>query len=183
MQHLAVLGHRKIGFIAGPTGLHSAQARERAFSSAMASIGLDLPDEYVYVGDYTMEGGSRGAEHMLKLAQPPTAIVSSNDMTAIGAMHAASRLGMKIPDDVSLIGFDDIGIARYMLPPLTTVRMSGREIAISAVRTLIASLKEQGDQKTAYETVSTRLVVRQSTSIPKGSLAGLSRRRPPRATE
>jgi LacI family transcriptional regulator len=183
VQHLAVLGHRSIGFIAGPTGLHSAQARELAFRSAVASIGLDLPDEYVYVGDYTMEGGSRGAEHLLKLPSPPTAIVCSNDMTAIGAMHAASRLGMKIPDDVSLIGFDDIGIARYMLPPLTTVRMSGREIAISAVRTLIASLKEEDSRKTAYETVMTRLVVRQSTSIPKGSLAGLPKRRPARSKE
>lgn len=178
VQHLAVLGHRSIGFIAGPTGLHSAQERERAFRSAAASIGLDLPSEYVYVGDYTMEGGSRGAEHLLRLSAAPTAIVCSNDMTAIGAMHAASRLGMKIPDDVSLIGFDDIGIARYVLPPLTTVRMSGREIAINAVRTLIANLKEKDSRKTTYEVVTTRLVVRQSTSIPKGSLAGLPKRKP-----
>jgi LacI family transcriptional regulator len=85
---------------------------------------------------------------------------------------------MKIPDDVSLIGFDDIGIARYVLPPLTTVRMSGREIAISAVRTLIANLKEKDSRKTTYEVVTTRLVVRQSTSIPKGSLAGLPKRKP-----
>lgn len=182
VQHLAVLGHRRIGFIAGPAGLHSAQAREQAFRSAAASIGLDLPKEYVYIGDYTMEGGSRAAEHILKLAQPPTAIVCSNDMTAIGAMHAASRLGMKIPADLSLIGFDDIGIARYMLPPLTTVRMSGREIATSAVKTLVASMKE-GSEKTADETVITRLVVRQSTSIPKGSLAGLPKRRPARTKE
>ncbi|QHS51410.1 LacI family DNA-binding transcriptional regulator [Edaphobacter sp. 12200R-103] len=181
VQHLAVLGHRSIGFIAGPTGLHSAQAREQAFRSAVTSIGLDLPDEYVYVGDYTMEGGSKGAEHLLKLPGPPTAIVCSNDMTAIGAMHAVSRLGMKIPGDVSLIGFDDIGIARYVLPPLTTVRMSGREIATNAVRTLIASLKEEDSRKAAYEAVTTRLVVRQSTSIPKGSLAGLSKRRPARS--
>jgi LacI family transcriptional regulator len=182
VQHLAVLGHRRIAFIAGPTGLHSAQAREKAFRSAVASIGLELPPEYVYVGDYTTEGGSRGAEHILKLDQPPTAIVCSNDMTAIGAMHAASRLGMKIPDDLSLVGFDDIGIARYMLPPLTTVRMSGREIATSAVRTLIASLKGEESDKAPYEIVRTRLVVRQSTSIPKGSLAGLPSRRPARTS-
>ncbi|HEU4636597.1 MAG TPA: LacI family DNA-binding transcriptional regulator [Edaphobacter sp.] len=177
VQHLAVLGHRRIAFIAGPTGLHSAQARKQAFSAAVASIGLELPHEFVYVGDYTTEGGSRGAEHLLKLAQPPTAIVCANDMTAIGAMHAASRLGMKIPDDLSLVGFDDIGIARYMLPPLTTVRMSGREIASSAVKILIATLKKEDNDKVAYETVKTRLVVRQSTTIPKESRGGVPKRR------
>jgi LacI family transcriptional regulator len=178
VQHLAVLGHRRIGFISGPEGLHSAYEREKAFRSATGMIGLTLPDEYVYVGDYTIEGGSAGTEHLLKLRRPPTAIVCSNDMTAIGALHAASRLGLKIPEDVSLIGFDDIGIAKFMLPPLTTVRMSGREIAISAVRTLIASLKNDSLARAEYGLVKTRLVVRQSTSIPKGSLTGLPKKRP-----
>lgn len=177
VQHLAVLGHRRIGFISGPKGLHSAFAREKAFRSAIRSIGLALPDEYIHVGNYTMEGGSEGAERLLQLRKPPTAIVCSNDMTAIGAMHTASRLGLKIPEEISLIGFDDIGIARFMLPPLTTVRMSGREIAVSAVRTLMASLKNDDREKATYEVVKTRLVVRQSTSIPKGSLTGLSRRK------
>jgi LacI family transcriptional regulator len=178
VQHLAVLGHRRIGFISGPEGLHSAYEREKAFRSATGMIGLTLPDEYVYVGDYTIEGGSAGTEHLLKLRRPPTAIVCSNDMTAIGALHAASRLGLKIPEDVSLVGFDDIGIAKFMLPPLTTVRMSGREIAISAVRTLIASLKNDSLARAEYGLVKTRLVVRQSTSIPKGSLTGLPKKRP-----
>lgn len=183
VQHLAVLGHRRIGFVSGPPELHSAHAREKAFRSATTAIGLTLPDEYIYVGDYTIEGGSAGMERLLKLRRPPTAIVCSNDMTAIGALHAASRLGLKIPEDVSLIGFDDISIAKFMLPPLTTVRMSGREIATSAVRTLIASLKNDPLARAAYELVTTRLVVRQSTSIPKGSLAGLSRKRPARDKE
>lgn len=182
VQHLAVLGHRQIGFISGPRGLHSANEREKAFRSALKLIGLGLPDEYIYVGDYTTEGGSSGAEHLLTLHKPPTAIVCSNDMTAIGAMHAAARLDLRIPDDVSLIGFDDIGIARYMLPPLTTVRMSGREIAVNAVRTLIASLKDDPAAKAAYEVVATRLIVRQSTSIPKGSLAGLITKKPARSS-
>jgi LacI family transcriptional regulator len=181
VQHLAVLGHRRIGFISGPRGLHSANERQKAFRSALKTIGLTLPAEYVYVGDYTNEGGSSGAEHLLALPNPPTAIVCSNDMTAIGAMHAAARLGLRIPQDVSLIGFDDIRIARYMLPPLTTVRMSGREIAVSAVRTLIANLKDDVLAKAPYQVVATRLVVRQSTAIPKGSLAGLKAARPARS--
>lgn len=180
VQHLAVLGHRRISFISGPEDLHSAQAREKAFRLATTAIGLTVTDEYIYVGDYTIEGGSAGTEHLLKLRKPPTAIVCSNDMTAIGALHTASRLGLKVPEDISLIGFDDISIAKFMLPPLTTVRMSGREIATSAVKMLIASLKNDALTRATHGLVKTRLVVRQSTAIPKGSLAGLPKRRPAR---
>jgi len=84
---------------------------------------------------------------------------------------------LEIPEEIYLIGFDNIGIARFMLPPLTTVRMAGREIAISAGRTLMASLKNDDLEKATYEVVKTRLVVRQSTSIPNGSLTGLSKRK------
>jgi DNA-binding LacI/PurR family transcriptional regulator len=173
VQHLAVLGHRRIGFISGPKGQHSPDERAKMFRSAMTSIGLTLPTEYVYIGDHTVEGGARGAEHLLKLKSPPTAIMCSNDMSAIGAMHGVSRLGLKIPGDISLIGFDDIHIAQYTLPPLTTVRMSGREIASAAVTALKASIdggKQDGIQNL---TVETRLVVRQSTTVPVGSLSDL----------
>ncbi len=135
-------------------------SEEKAFRSAIGMIGLTLPDEYVYVGDYTIEGGSAGTEHLLETSRPPTAIVCSNDMITIGGIACGIPIGLKIPEDVSLIGFDDIGIAKFMLPPLMTVRMSGREIAISAVRTLIASLKNDSLTRAEYGLVKTRLVVR-----------------------
>lgn len=161
VQHLALLGHRRIGFISGPRQLHSATARLNAFTSATKNIELRA-ENYIFYGDHTAEGGKRGIEHLLSLKNPPTAIMCSNDLTAIGAMHSISRAGLSIPRDISLIGFDNIQITEYMLPPLTTIRMSGRDIAATAVSALLnpgAALKE----------VETTLVVRQTTGIPPGS--------------
>lgn len=160
VQHLAVLGHRQIGFIAGPVRLHSAIARRDAFCSAIRNIGLRVYEGYTFYGDHTAEGGKRGVEHLLSLKNPPTAIMCSNDLTAIGAMHSLSRAGQSIPNDISLIGFDDIQITEYMLPPLTTVRMSGRDIAASAVSALLNPGAEP-------KQVETSLVVRQTTSVPR----------------
>lgn len=164
VQHLAALGHRRIGFISGPQWLHSATARLNAFTSATKNIGLRT-ENYIFNGDHTAEGGKRGIEHLLSLKNPPTAIMCSNDLTAIGAMHSISRTGLSIPHDISLIGFDDIQITEYMLPPLTTVRMSGRDIAASAVSALL-------NPGVAPKDVETALVVRQTTSVPSSSRSG-----------
>jgi LacI family transcriptional regulator len=159
VQHLAALGHRRIGYITGPHRLHSANARLNAFLSATERLGIRVPDNYVFHGDHTAEGGSRGVEHLLSIKQPPTAIMCSNDVSALGAMHAISRAGLTIPSDISLIGFDDIQLTEYMLPPLTTIRMSGRDIAASAVYALL-------NPGTAPKQVETSLVVRQTTGVP-----------------
>ncbi len=163
VQHLAVLGHRNIAFIAGPKHLHSAKARLRAFRSAAQSIGISISNRQIHYGDHTMEGGTKAMESILKQEKRPTAIMCSNDMTAIGAMHAISRAGLSIPRDMSLIGFDDIRLATFMLPPLTTIRMSGRDIAEIAVNALVT-------RDAAISRVETQLIVRQTTSSPIGSL-------------
>jgi LacI family transcriptional regulator len=144
-------------------------ARLQAFRSAVDEIGLRVPESYIFHGDHTVDGGERGVEHLLALSKPPTAIMCSNDMTAIGAMHALSRAGLSIPKDISLIGFDDIRISEYMLPPLTTIRMSGRDIAASAVTSLL-------DSSSPPREVETKLVVRQTTSVPAGTLADLRKK-------
>jgi LacI family transcriptional regulator len=167
VQHLAVLGHRKIAFIAGPPALHSAEARLQAFKEASSSIGLRVPSNYVVHGNHTVEGGTKCMHQLLSLTDPPTAVMCSNDVTAIGSMHAIVRAGLRVPDDVSLIGFDDIQLTEFFLPPLTTVRMSGRDIAACAVAALVS--KDGLDRE-----VNTRLIVRQSTSIPRGALSDLS---------
>ena len=160
VRHLVELGHRSIAFIAGPKHLHSAKSRLRAFRSAIQAVGLSIPSSFVYFGDHTMEGGTRGMEHLLQQADRPTAVMCSNDMSAIGAMHAISRAGLSIPTDISLIGFDDIRLASFILPPLTTVRMSGRDIAEVAVKALV-------EKDTKIGMVATDLVVRNSTAAPK----------------
>ena len=165
VQHLAALGHRRIGYITGPHRLHSANARLTAFLSAAERVGIRVPEICIFHGDHTVEGGSRGVEHLLSIKQPPTAIMCSNDVSALGAMHAISRAGLSIPSDISLIGFDDIQITEYLQPPLTTIRMSGRDIAASAVYALL-------NPGTAPKQVETRLVVRQTTAVPpKQSIA------------
>jgi LacI family transcriptional regulator len=174
VQHLAVLGHRRIAFLRGPLRLHSAIARVEAFQQAAKSIGLRVPPEYIFVGNHTTEMGSIGAETLLSLKEPPTAILCSNDMTAIGVMHAALRKGLRIPEDLSLVGFDDIKFAQFLLPPLTTVRMSGREIAASAVLALRDAVASDAPATVTPSDIQTTLIVRQSTAIPRGSLSDLT---------
>lgn len=168
VQHLAALGHRRIGYITGPPRLHSAQARLKAFLTATERIGIRVPEVCIFHGDHTAEGGSRGMEHLLSLKQRPTAVMCSNDVSALGAMRAIARAGLSIPGDISLVGFDDIKIAEYVLPPLTTIRMSGRDIAASAVYALL-------NPGFPPKQVETTLVVRQTTGVPP-KLASSSRR-------
>jgi len=172
VQHLAVLGHRRLAFIAGPHEFHSAKQRELAFRNTVKSIGLKLPATYVVEGDHTIESGEKGFAKLSGLRQPPTAIMCSNDMTAIGVMHAAFEAGLQIPRDLSVIGFDDIQLARHVLPPLTTVRMSGLELGMRACDLLHALVEER--KPPATDKLRTALRVRKSTSIPKDALQDLS---------
>jgi DNA-binding LacI/PurR family transcriptional regulator len=173
VQHLAVLGHRRIAFIAGPDSLLSASLRKRAFLSALATIGLAETPEYMFAGDHTLEGGIRGMEAFLHLHNIPTAIVCSNDMTAIGVLHAIARARLRVPEDISIIGFDDIHMARYTVPPLTTVQMSCRTIADMAFNALRAYVEGDAAQWRPLYPLKTHLNVRQSTGIPSGTLQDL----------
>lgn len=179
VQHLAALGHRQIAFISGPLQMRSAIARRDAFLNAMAELGLKVPIEQLVEGNHTMEGGIRAAEQLLQLAELPTAIVCSNDMTAIGVLHGLHRTTHSVPNDVSVVGFDDIHLAQFMLPPLTTVQMSCRNLAAAAVQALRAGIEP--DNVHALQTewhIPTSLVVRQSTSYPRGSLPALAKAKP-----
>jgi DNA-binding LacI/PurR family transcriptional regulator len=171
VQHLAALGHREIGFISGPLRLRSAVARRDAFLKAMRELGLKVPKQHLVEGDHTMEGGIASMEKLTALDSVPTAVLCSNDMTAIGALHALYRTTLKVPDDVSIVGFDDIHLAQFMLPPLTTVQMSCKELAVAAVEALRAGIEPNHPRarQTDWQ-IGTRLVVRQSTAFPRGTL-------------
>ena len=166
VQHLAVLGHRRMAFLSGPLSVDNSLARRDAFVDAMRAIGERVPAQYLFEGDHSMDSGLRGADGMLSLKERPTAILCSNDMTAIGALHAVSARNLRVPKDISVVGFDDIHMAQFTVPPLTTVRMSVEEIARCAVDTLIAMI-EHGEVQ-ASEMVATRLIVRQSTGYAPG---------------
>lgn len=167
LEHLLSLGHRRIAFIAGPQGLHSADARKDAFLDCLKEFNLRIPAAYVLHSDHTLEGGMLGMRKLLQARTLPTAVMCSNDMTAIGVMHTAAESRLRIPEDISVIGFDDIHIARFMIPPLTTIRMSCKELAHTAFKTLRLYLEEGKKPTRAELRIETTLTVRQSTCAPK----------------
>lgn len=171
VQHLAALGHRKIAFVAGPELQFSAKARLTAFKTSLEECGITPLDAWIVPGDHTLEGGMRALETLQAMPEMPTAVMCSNDLTAIGVMHKAFRSGLRIPEDLSVIGYDDIQMARLMIPPLTTVQMSRLELARSAI-TALRSQVEGGDAERLHR-IETHLVVRESTTYPRGSMKDL----------
>ncbi|MGN6691402.1 MAG: LacI family DNA-binding transcriptional regulator [Sphingopyxis sp.] len=138
VRRLVALGHRRIGFVRGPVGFRSAAEREEGFREAMADAGLSLPDELYVPGNYRYAAGIEAGEKLLSLAPPPTAIFCSNDEMAAGVMSVAHGKGIAVPDDLSIIGFDDSPTATHIWPALSTVRWPIREMGTRAARTLVA---------------------------------------------
>jgi LacI family transcriptional regulator len=171
VQHLAALRHTRIAFIAGPLHLKSALARREAFKVSMTEIGLS--PELIVVGDHRMEGGMSALIELESLSNRPTAVLCSNDMTAIGVMREAYDHNIRIPDDLSVVGFDDIRMAEFTIPPLTTVQMSQHELAKIAFRALLNEVEcePSSQQHHKYELI-TSLVLRRSTALaPAGGHA------------
>ena len=173
IQHLAVLGHRKIGFISGPLHLHSAAARLSVFHDCLRATGITPETQWMVEGDHTLDGGRDAMNKILALKDWPTAIMCSNDMTAIGVQHALFEANLKVPADFSLIGFDDIHLAEYTIPPLTTVRMSCRDLAQAAITSLLAHVQPGDTKPAALAQVTTKLIVRQTTGLPRNTMQDL----------
>jgi DNA-binding LacI/PurR family transcriptional regulator len=174
VQHLAALGHRNVAFVTGPPMLRSSQSRLAAFSKAVQECGIAADPALIVGGDHTLEGGIAAMEKLLAMKPEPTAVMCSNDMTAIGVLHKLYRAGMRVPDDISVIGFDNIHIAEVTIPPLTTIQMSRFEIARAAVDALRAHAEKDGGSLPHREyKIRTDLVVRESTGFPRGMIAKL----------
>ena len=168
IRHLADLGHSRIAFFAGPRKLHSAVTREKDFLAAMRACGLPTPTGTVIECDHTLKGGVAGYARMKTQPQQPTAILCSNDMTAIGVLRAAYMEGRRVPEDLSVVGLDDIDFAEFTLPPLTTIRLSRADLARAAFDALCAQSEDPANPHIKREfLVSTSLVVRGSTAPPK----------------
>ena len=172
VQHLAALRHERIGFIAGPLRLRSAMARKDAFQASMKEIGLPVKPDFLVEGDHRLEGGKRALKKLAELRERPTAVLCSNDMTAIGVMREAFELNIKVPQDLSVIGFDDIRMAEFLTPPLTTVQMSQSELARLAFEALLKEVKRETPLPEGSEYVlKTHLVLRNSTTFPSSRTA------------
>jgi LacI family transcriptional regulator, galactose operon repressor len=164
VQHLAALGHVHIAFVGGPVRLKTAIRRETAFQRCMNEIGLETSPDLLAQGDHTMEAGMKAMSALASLRNRPTAVVCSNDLTAIGVMRQAFELSLDVPQNLSVVGFDDIRLAEFMIPPLTTVQMSQTEIAETAFMALLESLDSERMRPSA-PVIKTRLVLRRSTTL------------------
>ena len=132
----------------------------------MSEIGLLARPEYVIEGNHRLDGGREALPTLSRLSKPPTALMCSNDMTAIGVMRAAFELGIRVPEDLSVIGFDDIRMAEFLIPPLTTIQMSQSELAKLAFEALLKEVKRETPLPEGFEYIlKTRLVLRSSTAF------------------
>jgi len=161
--HLLELGHRRIAFISGPGDLKSARIRRLAFLKAMKERGVSGDESSVETGNHRIDGGFNAMNRILDGGWRPTAVLCSNDLTAIGGLRAIRRHGLRVPDDISVVGFDDIALAEFTEPPLTTVRLPRRELAGKAFEALLASLGDTSRMGVEYS-IAPELVVRESTA-------------------
>ncbi len=177
VDHLVALGHRRIGYIRGPQAFTAATPRLEGFQLACSQAGLDPSDTPIVGGEGDAESGRRAAVELLGHRPRVTAIACYNDLTAIGASRTIREAGLRIPGDVSVVGFDDIAAAAWVCPPLTTVAQRKAEMGRLAVDALAQALEEPGSQRPAEVIrLMPRLVVRESSAPPPaaGPAAGRS---------
>jgi len=163
--HLTRLGHTRIGYIGNMFGDESETERIMGYRQALEEAGVAVLPELIVHGDGRPEGGMQAMARLLALSDPPTAVFCYNDMTALGAVRISRERGLRIPEDVSLVGFDDLFVASYTSPPLTTVRQPKRQMGQMATQILFRLL--DGEDNPNAIRVQGELIVRGSTAPPR----------------
>jgi len=161
-QHLIGLGHVRIGHLAGQPTISTGVLRRRGYLTALAEAGLEADPRLIVESGYVEEGGAQAVERMLSLENPPTAIFAVNDMTAVGAYGVARRIGLRIPDDLAIVGYNDIPLAGRLIPGLTTVHVPIHEFGSVAARMLLDQI-DSGEVAPKRIVFAPQLVVRGST--------------------
>ena len=163
-RHLLDMGHQRIGLIKGRLpGAARAEERLIGYRQALKTAGLGYDPSLVITCDVNQEAGFLAMQQLLALPEPPTAVFCHNDVLAVGAMHAIHAAGLSIPTDISVVGFDDTAGSAHLLPPLTTVRFSRKEMGRLAASTLFRTIEQNGDNKPYTIELPVELVVRDST--------------------
>lgn len=165
VRHLLSLGHRAIAMITGGEGNYDADERLLGYRKAMREAAITVPNEWEIPGDFSEAAGYRAAGTLLALKPRPTAVFAANDSMAIGAMSAFREAGLRVPEDIAVAGFDDIPLARYMSPPLTSVHVAIAELGAQAVQTLLHSVDKKNEHTRRHQRFPTTLVIRQSCGM------------------
>jgi LacI family transcriptional regulator/LacI family xylobiose transport system transcriptional regulator len=163
-KHLIELGHERIGIVTGPRDLLCSRARLDGYRAALETSGLSVDDQLLRWADFRVNGGYQQAKVLLELARRPTAIFAGSDLSALGVFRAAREAGLRVPDELSVVGFDNIPLSRWTSPSLITVRQPLKEMAELAVRMLLESAENAGLRQRVE--LATDLVVRESTTTP-----------------
>ncbi|MFN8588849.1 MAG: LacI family DNA-binding transcriptional regulator [Candidatus Eisenbacteria bacterium] len=169
VKHLAQLGHRRIGMVRGPQGNLDADERARGYRESLRDAGLEWNPALEVAGDFSESAGFRAAQDFLAASQRPSAVFCANDYMAIGLLSALRDEGVRVPQDMAIVGFDDIAIARYLTPTLTTVRVNACELGERALRQLLPFARARRPADGQREELETSLVVRQSCGAPSVS--------------
>ena len=164
-RHLASLGHKRIAHVHGPKSFRSAHERLSGFRAGLAEFELELDPELTFEAGYTFASGVRAADNLLSRANRPTAIFAGNDEMAIGIYTSARKFGLSVPEDLSIVGFDDTPMAARISPALTTVRLPIRDMGGEAAQALLAMIS--GAETSENASFNPEIIVRESTRPPK----------------
>jgi LacI family transcriptional regulator len=182
-EYLIGLGHRRIGFIGGRSDLESARLREQGYRQALTAAGIEVDPDLILEGGYTAEGSERPAHQLLEMDDRPTAVFAANDLSAIETVEVAHALNLVVPDDLSVIGFDNVPESALNDPPLTTIDQSIQQMGFEAVRLLVETVKDP-DRPAEHITLPTTLVERRSCrAVDPGELSRPPTGDPPAAKE
>jgi LacI family transcriptional regulator len=171
-RHLLALGHRRIGCIAGPSDVTPSAERIIGYRQALREAGVPVDERLIVKGDFQYESGYRATHQLLTMDDPPTAIFACNDLMAVGAISEALELGLQVPATMSVIGFDDVRLASFTNPPLTTIVQPKYEIGVVAATMLLERMRDL-DMPPRRRVLDTSLLIRQSTApvrVPPGCL-------------
>jgi LacI family xylobiose transport system transcriptional regulator len=164
-RHLLALGHRRIGVVSGPMTVLCSRARLDGYRAAMDEAGVPIDPELIRYGTFHVQEGTTEGRRLLQLPDPPTAIFAGNDLQALGVYQAAREARLHIPEDLSVVGFDDLPVASWVGPPLTTVRQPLVQMAMAAARLVLRLANGEHPSQTRVE-LATELIVRESTAAP-----------------
>ncbi|MBT2920449.1 DNA-binding transcriptional regulator CytR [Vibrio anguillarum] len=166
VNYLTQLGHKRIAQISGPAEATLCKFRHQGYQQALRRAGIEMNPNYCTYGDFTFEAGAKALRQLLASSEPPTAIFSHNDSMAIGVIKEAKKLGLRVPQDISVVGFDDIQFALYCDPPLTTISQPRYEIGRQAMLMMLDLLRGQ-EVGAGSRLLETKLVIRESAAPPR----------------